>query len=108
MSGFEELGVEITHHFVSDEVYSKRTHIPAGLKLTQHIHPYDHASALISGTVLLEVDGVGREVTGPSMLMIEAGKAHSVTALTNAVWHCMHITAETDCESVDESILAGR
>ena len=97
--------IDITHHWVAEEVYSKRTHIAAGLKLTQHVHPYDHASALVSGAVLLEVDGEKREITGPAMLMIEAGKEHSVTALTDVVWHCIHITDDTDPETVDQSIL---
>ena len=99
--------IDITHHWVAEEVYSKRTKIAAGLKLTQHIHPYDHASALVAGTVLLEVDGEKREVTGPAMLMIEAGKEHSVTALTDVVWHCIHITDDTDPETVDQTILKG-
>ena len=34
-------GVDITHHFVTDEVYSKRAHVKAGCRLVQHIHPYD-------------------------------------------------------------------
>jgi quercetin dioxygenase-like cupin family protein len=97
--------LDISHHFVEGEVYSKRVRIPAGVKLTQHVHPYDHASALVSGTVLVEVEGISYEVTGPSMLMIEAGKEHSVTAITDAVWHCIHITDDTDPETVDESIL---
>jgi quercetin dioxygenase-like cupin family protein len=99
------MSIDITHHWVADEVYSKRTKIAAGMKLTQHIHPYDHASALISGTVLLEVDGEKREITGPDMLLIRAGKEHSVTALTDVVWHCIHITDDTDPETVDQSIL---
>lgn len=98
--------LDITHHWVSEEVYSKRTFVPAGLKLTQHVHPYDHASALVKGTVLLEVDGVERQIEAPAMLMIEAGKAHSVTALTDVVWHCLHITGDTDPETVDHSILS--
>jgi quercetin dioxygenase-like cupin family protein len=103
----QELGVAIKHHFAGG-LYSKETVIPAGVKLTQHVHPYDHASALVSGKVLLEVDGICREVTGPAMLMIEAGKAHGVTALTDVVWHCIHITKDADPETVDQSILKAR
>lgn len=94
--------LDITHHWVSEEVYSKRTVIPAGVRLTQHVHPYDHASALVSGTVVLEVDGAEETFTGPAMLMVKAGRQHSVTAVTEAVWHCIHITDETDPEKVDE------
>lgn len=96
--------LDITHHWVSEEVYSKRTVIPAGVKLTQHVHPYDHASALVSGTVILEVDGAEEAFTGPAMLMVKAGKQHSVTAVTEAVWHCIHITDETDPKKVDEAL----
>ena len=100
-------GVDITHHFVTDEVYSKRAHVKAGCRLVQHIHPYDHAAALVSGTVLLEVGDQAREVTGPEMLLIAAGRAHGITALTDVVWHCLHITADTDPMTVDATILKG-
>lgn len=99
--------VDIQHHWIADEVYSKRTRIPAGVMLTQHIHPYDHASALVSGRVLLAVDGIESEICGPAMLIIEAGKVHSVTAITDVVWHCIHITDDTDPDTVDKSILDG-
>ena len=100
-------GVDITHHFVTDEVYSKRAHVKAGSQLVQHIHPYDHAAALVSGTVRLQVDGLSRTVTGPRMLLITAGRAHQITALTDVVWHCLHITADTDPMTVDATILKG-
>jgi quercetin dioxygenase-like cupin family protein len=97
--------LDIAHHFVGGELYFKRTKINAGMKLTQHIHPYDHASALVSGTVVLEVDGSHKTLTGPAWVLVQAGKAHSVTALTDAVWHCGHITNDTDPETVDHTIL---
>ena len=58
----DAVGVETSHHWISDdELYSKRHVIKAGVILGQHSHPYDHASALISGTVRLQVDGAERE-----------------------------------------------
>ena len=100
-------GVDITHHFIVGEVYSKRAHVKAGCRLVQHIHPYDHAAALVSGTVRLVVDGRSRFVVGPAMLLITAGRAHGITALTDVVWHCLHITADTDPVTVDATILKG-
>lgn len=97
--------LQIEHHFVANEVYSKRTTIPAGVLLTQHVHLYDHASALISGTAVVAVDGDEREYTGPCMLMIKAGSAHSVRAITEVVWHCIHITGETDAAQVDAGLI---
>lgn len=97
--------LEIEHHWVAEEVYSKRTVIPAGLKLTQHSHPYDHASALVSGSVLFEVDGDASVVTGPAMLMVLAGKQHSVTAITDSIWHCLWVCSDTNPDTVDKTIL---
>jgi quercetin dioxygenase-like cupin family protein len=100
-----EFGVDLSHHFVADEVYSKRTVVPAGVQLAKHTHPYDHASALVRGTVRLTIDGASREVSGPKMLLIAAGTAHSIEALTPVVWHCIHITDETDPERIDAVLM---
>lgn len=97
--------LNISHHWAADEVYSKRTLIPAGVILTQHVHPYDHASALVSGTAVVEVDGISEVHEAPKMLMIKAGRAHSVSALTDVVWHCIHVTSDTNPETVDQTIL---
>lgn len=97
--------LEISHHFIGGELYSKRTTTKAGIKLIQHAHPYDHASALITGVVDFEVEGLISRLAGPVMLMVPAGKVHSVTAITDIVWHCIHITADTDPETIDQSIL---
>lgn len=105
---FESLGIDVSHNWVADEVYSKRVTVPAGRKLTQHVHPHDHASALVRGTVVIEVDGVTREITGPAMLMIQAGKEHSITALTDVVWHCLWLVSfSEDPEEIDRRILLG-
>lgn len=102
----KNLDIEITHHFITDELYSKRATFPADRLLTQHVHKFDHASALVRGTVLLTIDGVATEVTGPKMIMIEAGKQHSVRSLTPVVWHCIHITSESDPEHIDNELIA--
>ncbi len=98
-------GLDISHHFIEGELYSKRTFCKAGIKLTQHSHPYDHASALVSGSVDLEVEGAVTRLDGPAMLLVPAGKVHSVTAITDIVWHCIHVTDDTNPETVDHSIL---
>ena len=80
---------EILHHF-GGGVYAKETHIPAGLILVQHKHNYDHLSILASGTVVLDVDGVQSELTGPQCLTIKAGIHHGVRAVTDVHWYCIH------------------
>jgi quercetin dioxygenase-like cupin family protein len=99
-------GVGITHHFAGG-VYAKETHIPAGTRLAKHSHPsFDHLSALMLGSVVVDVDGKRRLYDAPAMLTIKAGKEHEVTAVTDAVWACIHATEETDPEKVDAGLIA--
>jgi quercetin dioxygenase-like cupin family protein len=93
----------VSHHFAGG-VYAKELRIPAGYKLVSHSHPYAHLSILASGTVML--DDAATMVTGPQALTIEAGVRHSVAAVTDAIWFCIHSTAETDPDKVDAVILA--
>jgi hypothetical protein len=105
LAGIGAPDVLITHHFVGG-VYAKETHIPAGMKLTQHVHAFDHLSALMKGDVIVTVDGLSERHSGPALLPIRAGKAHEVTALSDVVWACIHATDETDPDKIDEALIA--
>lgn len=100
----QDAGVSLVHHFAGG-LYAKQTHIPAGVKLTQHVHRYDHLSALMVGSCLVSVDGVQRECHAPAFLTISAGKAHEVTAITDVVWACIHATGHTSADEADESLV---
>ena len=95
----------IEHHFGAG-VYAKETRIPAGMSLMQHKHAHDHLSILASGTAQVTVEDQTTTVTGPACLTIVAGKHHSVTALTDVVWYCVHATDCTDIEQVDQVLIA--
>jgi len=99
--------LDISHFFVGDE-YAKLTKIDAGVKLTQHVHRFDHCSILLIGKVQLEVDGEQRTCVAPCRMVIEAGKAHEVTALTPALWACLwdNPEGETDPVRFDEAVTA--
>lgn len=101
----DDAGVGIEHHFVGG-LYAKETRIPAGIKLTQHVHNFDHLSALMKGCVVVEVDGKRTLHDAPKLLTIKAGKAHEVTAITDVVWCCLHATPETDPELIDHTLIA--
>ena len=94
----------IVHHFGA-HTYIKETHIDAGTILPKHKHSFDHLSVLVSGSVLLTVDDESRAITGYTTLKIEAGKAHTVSALTDVIWLCIHATDETDPEKVDHVLI---
>ena len=99
--------VDLQHHF-GGGVYAKETHIPAGVMLSQHIHPFDHLSILASGRAVVQDGEISQEVAGPACLTIRAGVSHSVTAVTDVVWFCVHATDDTDPQTVDGSILDSR
>ena len=99
-------GVDVSHHF-GGGAYAKETRIPAGVVLHQHKHPHAHLSVLASGRAYVESAGRGREYVGPLCMTIPAGVPHSVTAVTDVVWYCIHATEDTDPATVDTSILTG-
>lgn len=94
----------IAHHF-GGGVYAKETHIPAGYLAVQHKHKHDHLSVLAEGEVQLTVDGVVTSYHAPACLTIKAGKVHSVLALTDVVWFCVHATDCEDTREVDELLI---
>jgi quercetin dioxygenase-like cupin family protein len=98
-------GVGVVHHFAGG-LYAKETHIPAGTVLVQHEHAFDHLSALMLGTAVVEVGGIKAQWSAPALLTIRAGLPHSVTAVTDVIWACLHATNETDPAKVDEELIA--
>jgi hypothetical protein len=101
----------IRHHFIGQNdargIYAKELRIPAGMMLVSHEHAYDHLSILASGFISLTVDQETRAVYGPCAIRIEKGRAHTVRAITEAVWFCIHPTEETEADRIDDVIVAG-
>lgn len=94
-------GVEVAHHFM----YGKETHIPAGKVLQQHKHKYDHFSLLMKGRAMVECDGKRDMHNAPTVIFIKAGVVHTVTAVKDVEWWCMHETDERDIAKIDESLI---
>jgi hypothetical protein len=105
--GFGDLGIEVIHHMPDDGsgVYAKEVRIPAGCVLLNHAHSFTHKSLLAAGTVVVSVDGVEAEHTGPAMLVIRHGVPHEVRSVTDAVWYCIHATDECDPERIDHTLI---
>jgi quercetin dioxygenase-like cupin family protein len=100
----KEFGIDVAHHFAHG-MYAKEVRMPANTSLISHKHNFDHLSVLASGSVLLECDGVARTINGPQCITIAAHKKHAVTAITDAVWYCVHPTNETDETIVDGTLI---
>ena len=106
--GFEELGIEVSHHMPDDGsgVYAKGVFIPAGRTLLNHSHTFTHKSILAFGTVMVK-QGRKRAVTyhGPAVLVIKNGVKHKVTSITDAYWFCIHASDENDPNMIDYSLI---
>ena len=63
---------------------------------------YEPASWRISSASLAEIEGETQALHGPCAITIEKGRTHTVRAITNAVWFCIHPTDETDVDRIDE------
>lgn len=85
--------VDVSTDLVGAGVSVKYTPLKKGLTVIQHKHAYPHLSILVSGIVIVRNDDETFRLDatkGPKHCVISAGKYHSVEALTDAVWLCVH------------------
>ncbi len=94
----------VSHHF-GGGVYVKEVHVPRGYVLAQHRHAFEHLSYLALGSVELTVEGAVTVIVAPACLTIPAEKHHTIKALTDSTWLCIHATAEVDPDAVDGALV---
>jgi len=94
----------LSHHF-SDGLYAKEIHIPEGHYILQHKHVYSHLSVLAKGFVAVEVDGETVEYEAPACINIKAGANHTISAIEDSVWFCIHATDEKNPDAVDRAVI---
>jgi hypothetical protein len=93
------------HHF-SDGLYAKQIELPIGFFATQHKHTYDHLSILAKGKVRILFDNdVVEEYTAPACINIIKDVNHSVYAIEDSVWFCVHATEETNLDEIDNVLI---
>ena len=93
------------HHF-SSGLYAKQMHLPKGYFAVSHKHHYDHLSILAKGKAIVKTDlDEGTIYTAPACIEIKKDLNHSITALEDVVWFCIHATSETDVDKVDEVLI---
>lgn len=97
-----DLGIQ--HHF-SDNVYAKEMHLPKDHFAVSHKHSYSHLSILGTGKVIVDCDGTRSEYTAPACIEIKAGVSHTIIALEDATWYCIHATEERDINKIDEVLI---
>jgi quercetin dioxygenase-like cupin family protein len=99
--------VEIGHYFAGG-VYAKQMTIAKDCKIPTHKHVYDHLSILAKGRVQVTVSRETVEYVAPAAIEIKRDLVHTLTAMEDSVWYCIHATEETDPESADKTIIVGR
>lgn len=97
-------GLFVRHYF-SDKEYAKEIRLDAGCSIGQHSHKFSHISILAEGTVLLTAGEMVTMYDAPSCIVVEAGVEHSITAITDAVWYCVHATDEKDPDAADRDAM---
>ena len=97
--------MNLIHHF-SEGLYAKEMNLAKGTFLVQHKHTYDHLSILAKGHVKVLFEGeLCKEYIAPACINIVKGVNHSVLAMDDSVWYCVHATDETDADHIDESLI---
>ena len=86
-------------HLFGEDAYIKEIRLDAGDLIEKHVHDFDHISVLVKGTVHVKIGSSIRYLQAPNAIKVQAGIAHEVTAMTDAVWLCTHVS---DCKDPDE------
>lgn len=92
-------------HFFTQGLYAKKMAIPAGTHIPTHRHVYDHLSILAQGRVRVTVGVVTQEYRAPAMIEIKKDLTHTIQAVEDSVWFCVHATEETDLDKIDQSLI---
>jgi quercetin dioxygenase-like cupin family protein len=79
---------------------------PANFIVEKHIHDYDHISILASGKVGVYLDNIEEETiyTAPTAIVIEAGVEHTIYAIEDSVWFCIHNGSNSDEVEITENV----
>lgn len=92
-------------HFFTDGVYARKMVIPKGTKVPTHKHAYNHLSILAHGRVRVAVGAIIQEYIAPAMIEVRKDVVHTILALEDSVWYCIHATDATDVESLEQTVI---
>jgi len=94
-----------TRNFFSDGIAAKQMELLEGESVVTHKHKYDHLSILAEGKCFVEIDGANVCYTAPACINIKANMNHSIHAIEDCVWYCIHATNEKDESKLDKVLI---
>lgn len=94
----------IVHHF-SDGLYAKQMRLPKGHIAVSHKHHYSHLSILSMGKACVKTDETNQIFFAPACIEIKSGIQHSIEALEDIVWFCIHATDAADPNMIDQVLI---
>lgn len=96
-----------TRHFFSEKIYAKQMKLPKGHFAVSHKHNYDHLSILASGIAEVTTDTETRQYTAPSCIEIKAGIEHTIVAIEDVSWFCIHAISseDRDVNKIDQVLI---
>lgn len=92
-------------HFFTDGVYARKIAIPKGTKVPTHKHAYNHLSILAQGRVRVAVGAIVQEYIAPAMIEVRKDVSHTIMALEDSIWYCIHATDADDIESLEQTVI---
>lgn len=92
-------------HFFTDGVYARKMALPKGTSVPTHRHAYNHLSILAHGRVRVTVGAIIQEYIAPAMIEVRKDVAHTIHALEDSIWFCIHATDAKDIESLEQTVI---
>lgn len=97
-----DLGIE---HYFSDGLYAKQMNLPKGHIAVSHKHHYSHFSVLAKGKAIVKTDDTESVFVAPACIEIKSNIQHSIEAIEDVVWFCIHATTVADPELIDKVLV---
>lgn len=99
-----QLDLPLTHRFAPG-VYMREISMPAGSFVIGHEHRTEHLNVILSGTVLVSLDGVVGQIVGPCTFVSKPGVRKVLFNLTDVLWATIHPTHETDIDRLEALLI---
>jgi len=103
MLNMEQVECPVAHHF-GPNVYVREVTLPAGAFVVGHAHKQEHLNIMLTGKLMMEIDGQMQVLEAPMMYISKAGRKIAYV-LETCVWQNIFATDVTDIPALEEMLL---